>query len=127
MGDKRYDRETLKKQALAAIEKHKLFTIEDVVAFIGCARSTFYVYIPDKSDEHKEIEELMQRNRIELKISMRKKWFESDAPALQLALYKMIATQDERNALSMSRVDLTSGGDKITWNEVRTYDKPESE
>ncbi len=26
-----------------------------------------------------------------------------------------------------SKVDLTSGGDKITWNEVRTYDKPESE
>jgi uncharacterized protein YpmB len=24
-------------------------------------------------------------------------------------------------------VDVTSGGDKITWNEVRTYDKPESE
>jgi uncharacterized protein YpmB len=22
-------------------------------------------------------------------------------------------------------VDVTSGGDKITWNEVRTYDKPE--
>ena len=26
-----------------------------------------------------------------------------------------------------SKVDVTSGGDKITWNEVRTYDKPESE
>ena len=122
-----YNTATLKKQALEAIEKHKLFTIEDVVAFIGCARSTFYVYIPDKSDAHKEIEELMQRKRIELKISMRKKWFESDAPALQLGLYKLIATQEERSALSMKVVDVTSGGDKITWNEVRTYDKPESE
>ena len=69
----------------------------------------------------------MQRKRIELKISMRKKWFESDAPALQLGLYKLIATQEERSALSMKVVDVTSGGDKITWNEVRTYDKPESE
>ena len=46
------------------------------------------------------------------------------APALQLSLYKLIATTDERNALSMSKVDVTSEGLKITWNEVRTYDKP---
>ena len=69
----------------------------------------------------------MERNRIEVKTSMRSKWYKSEAPALQLSLYKLIATTDERNALSMSKVDVTSGGDKITWNEVRTYDKPESE
>jgi hypothetical protein len=27
----------------------------------------------------------------------------------------------------IDKKDVTSGGDKITWNEVRTYDKPESE
>jgi Zn-finger protein len=127
MADKRYDRETLKKQALEAIEKHKLFFIEDVCDYLPCHKDTFYQYIPVESDDRKEIDKLMQRNRIEVKTSMRSKWFKSDAPALQLALYKMIATQDERNALSMSKVDVTSGGDKITWNEVRTYDKPEKE
>jgi predicted DNA-binding transcriptional regulator AlpA len=122
-----YNTATLKKQALAAIEKHKLFFIEDVAAFLPCSRSTFYEHFSDKSDDRKEIDELLERNRIEVKTSMRSKWYKSEAPALQLSLYKLIATIDERNALSMSKVDVTSGGDKITWNEVRTYDKPEKE
>ena len=126
-GKMAYNTATLKKQALAAIEKHKLFFIEDVVAFIPCAKPTFYEHFPNESNDRKEIDELLERNRIEVKTSMRSKWYKSEAPALQLSLYKLIATTDERNALSMSKVDVTSGGDKITWNEVRTYDKPESE
>ena len=120
-----YNTATLKKQALAAIEKHKLFFIEDVAAFLPCSRSTFYEHFSDKSDDRKEIDELLERNRIEVKTSMRSKWYKSEAPALQLSLYKLIATTEERSALSMKSVDVTSGGDKITWNEVRTYDKPE--
>ena len=108
-----YNTAKLKKQAIAAIEKHKLFFIEDVAAFLPCARSTFYEHFSDKSDDRKEIDELLERNRIEVKTSMRSKWYKSDAPALQLSLYKLIATQDERSALSMSKVDVTSGGEKL--------------
>ena len=120
-----YNTATLKKQALAAIEKHKLYFIEDVVAFLPCGKTAFYEHFSNETNDRKEIDELLERNRIEVKTSMRSKWYKSEAPALQLSLYKLIATTDERNALSMSKVDVTSGGDKITWNEVRTYDKPE--
>ena len=122
-----YNTATLKKQALAAIDKHKLFFIEDVVAFLPCGKTAFYEHFANETNDRKDIDELLERNRIEVKTSMRSKWYKSEAPALQLSLYKLIATTDERNALSMSKVDVTSGGDKITWNEVRTYDKPESE
>ena len=122
-----YNTATLKKQALAAIEKHKLFFIEDVVAFLPCGKTAFYEHFPNETNDRKDIDELLERNRIEVKTSMRSKWYKSEAPALQLSLYKLIATTDERNALSMSKVDVTSGGDKITWNEVKTYDKPENE
>ena len=122
-----YNTATLKKQALEAIEKHKLFFIEDVVAFLPCGKTAFYEHFANETNDRKDIDELLERNRIEVKTSMRSKWYKSEAPALQLSLYKLIATTDERNALSMSKVDVTSGGDKITWNEVRTYDKPESE
>ena len=41
------------------------------------------------------------------------------------------AVQDSMNKLfgleAPKAVDVTSGGDKITWNEVKTYDKPEKE
>jgi len=108
-----YNTATLKKQALAAIEKHKLFFIEDVVAFIPCGKTAFYEHFANETNDRKEIDELLERNRIEVKTSMRSKWYKSEAPALQLSLYKLIATTDERNALSMSKVDVTSGGDKI--------------
>lgn len=125
-----YNTATLKKQALAAIEKHKLFFIEDVVAFLPCVKSVFYEHFPNESNDRKEIDELLERNRIEVKTSMRSKWYKSDAPALQLSLYKIIATQDERTALSMKAVDVTSGGDKIDNRIIIEHvdmSKPEKE
>ena len=122
-----YNTKDLLTKAKAAIEKHKLFFIEDVVAFLPCAKPTFYEHFPNESNERKEIDELLERNKVEIKTSMRSKWYKSEAPALQISLYKLICSQDERKAMSMQHNDVTSGGDKITWNEVRTYDKPESE
>ena len=45
-----YDRKKIFEQAKEAIEKYKLFFIEDVVAWLPIARSTFWEYYPDKSD-----------------------------------------------------------------------------
>lgn len=113
-----YNTKDLLKKALAAIEKNKLFFIEDVAAFLPCARSTFYEHFSDKSDDRKKIDELLERNRIEVKSSLRSKWYKSDAPALQLGLYKLICNTDERNALSMSKVDVTSGGEKLPAQQI---------
>lgn len=113
-----YNTATLKKQALAAIEKHKLFFIEDVVAFIPCAKPTFYEHFPNESNDRKEIDELLERNRIEVKTSMRSKWYKSEAPALQISLYKLICSDTERKAMSMQHNDLTSGGEKIPTQTI---------
>jgi len=37
-----YKTEELEKKSLEAIDKHKLFFIEDVVAFLPCDKTTFY-------------------------------------------------------------------------------------
>ena len=39
----------------------------------------------------------------------------------------ILAKMNPKKYGDSSKVDVTSGGDKITWNEVRTYHKPESE
>jgi hypothetical protein len=44
---------------------------------------------------------------------MRSKWYKSNAPALQMALMKLIATPEELRKLSMQYNDHTTGGDKI--------------
>ena len=97
-----YDRKKIFEQAKEMIVKHKLFFVEDIVAFLPCAKPTFYDFFPPESNELNELKELLETNRTELKVSMRSKWYKSNAPALQMALMKLIATPEELKKLSMS-------------------------
>ena len=63
------------------IVKHKLFFVDDIVAFLPCSKSSFYEFYPDGSDELDELKELLEQNRVTLKVSMRSKWYTSNAPA----------------------------------------------
>jgi len=108
-----YDRKKIFEQAKEMIIKHKLFFVEDIVAFLPIAKKTFYEYFPLESNESNELKELLETNRTELKVSMRSKWYKSNAPALQMALMKLICNDDERKMLSMQQTDITSGGEKI--------------
>lgn len=94
-----YDKNKVFEQAKEAIVKHKLFFIDDIVAFLPIAKSTFYEWKLEQSDELKE---LLNQNRTELKVSMRSKWYTSNAPALQMALMKLIASPEELRKLSMT-------------------------
>ena len=102
-----YDRIKIYDQAKEVIVKNKLFFIDDIVAFLPISRSTFYEWGFDKSDELKG---LLETNRTELKVSMRSKWYKSNAPALQMALMKLIATDEELRKLSMNHTDITTNG-----------------
>lgn len=107
-----YNRTEIFEQAKKVIVKNKLFFIEDIVAFLPCSKSTFYEFYPDGSDELDDLKGLLETNRIELKVSMRSKWYKSNAPALQMALMKLIATPEELRKLSM------------THNAVEEVEKP---
>ena len=96
-----YKTEDLFKTAIEQIKKHKLFFIEDIIAFLPCRKSTFYEHFPNDSDYYKKMFEELERNRTELKVSMRSKWYKSNAPALQMALMKLICTDEERKKLAM--------------------------
>jgi len=84
------------------IVKHKLFFVEDIVSFLPCAKPTFYDMFPPDSNQLNELKELLEVNRTTLKVSMRSKWYTSNAPALQMALMKLIATPEELRKLSMN-------------------------
>jgi hypothetical protein len=117
-----YDREKIYQQAKQAIEKHKLFFIDDIVAFLPIARSTFYEWGLDKSDELKE---MLDKNRTEIKTALRSKWYKSNAPALQLALYKLIASPDEHRSLQMNYQDVTSEGKQVNVISLGTGKNPD--
>jgi len=93
-----YKTEELEKQALEAIEKHKLFFIEDIVAYLPCDKKTFYNH---NLHEFPSIKDALLEVRTNLKVSMRSKWFRSENPTLQLALMKLLSNDQELRKLSM--------------------------
>ena len=106
-----YKTEELEKQALEAIEKYKLFFIEDIVSYLPCNKTTFYEH---KLNESNAIKDALTKVKTEIKVSMRSKWYKSDNPTLQMGLMKLIGTDEERKKLSQNHTDHTTGGEKIT-------------
>ena len=100
-----YKTEDLLKTAKEAIIKNRLIFIEDIIAFLPCHKSTFYEHFPNESDDYKTMFDMLETNRTTLKVSMRSKWYTSNAPALQMALMKLIATPEELRKLSMQFVE----------------------
>lgn len=96
-----YKTSNLLDKAKKAIKEHGLYFIEDVVAYLPCAKSTFYEHIPNESDNYKSIVELLEENRISDKVVMRKKWKDSDNATLQMGLMKLLSSDEERRRLSM--------------------------
>jgi len=100
-----YDKQKIFEQAKEMIVKHKLFFIEDIVAFLPCDKTTFYRFFEVDCNEYNELKGMLETNRTELKVSMRSKWYKSNAPALQMALMKLIANPEELKKLSMQFVE----------------------
>jgi hypothetical protein len=97
--------EELLKKALEAIEKYKLVFFSELVAYLPCSLSTLYEHFPDGSEGHKSIDLAIEKNKINIKTSMRAKWYQSDAPQLQIALMKILGTEEELRRLSMSKTE----------------------
>jgi hypothetical protein len=95
-----YSTKRLFETAMEKIAKHKLLFIEDIVSLLPCHKSTFYEHFPTESDEYKAMHDELEKNRTEIKISLRKKWFDSDNATTQIALYKLISTQKELKSLT---------------------------
>jgi hypothetical protein len=97
-----YKTDDLLKQSLAAIEKHKLFFIEDIVAYLPCSKETFYQHKLHESDALKSA---LLKVKTEIKVSMRSKWYKSENPTLQMGLMKLIASPEELKQLAMTHVE----------------------
>ena len=119
-----YKTEDLLKTAKEAIIKNRLIFIEDIIAFLPCHKSTFYEHFPNESDNYKTMFDMLETNRTTLKVSMRSKWYTSNAPALQMALMKLIATPEELKKLSMQFIESDNtnkniDAGKLTNDEIK--------
>jgi hypothetical protein len=100
-----YDRTKIYQQAIDLIDKKKLFFIEDVVSLLPCRKSTFYDLFPIDSNEMDTIKELLEKNKIEIKNGLRNKWYNGNNPLTQMALYKLIGTEEEYHRIASTKTE----------------------
>lgn len=117
-----YDREKLYTQAIKAIGDNNLFFIEDIITMLPCAKATFYEYFPSGSDELNNIKEMIEMNKVAQKVKMRKKWGDSDNATLQMALMKLISTDDERKRLAVSYIESKTTQTNVDLSGLSTDD-----
>ena len=102
-----YNKDKIYEQALSIIKEKNCLFMEQLMAYLPIVKQTFYDYYPIGSDEMDIIKGLIENNRVRTKHIMQNKWFKSDAPALQTALYKLIGTDEEADRLNGSRIKTT--------------------
>ena len=115
-----YSTEILKAKAIEAITRHSLLFVEDVCSYIGISKPTFYEHFKVDSNDFNELSDLLEKNKINLKIGMRKNWYEQKQNAtLQMALYKLCSTDTEHKKLQQNYTDLTTDGEKMQQQFVQ--------
>lgn len=103
-----FNYEKLKKKALAILEKHKdIYFFSDLAIELGVSRQYLYErgFSPDKDDALKEA---LENNKKFIKRGLRVKWYNNDNATTQVALYKLLADDEELKRLNNnSDINLT--------------------
>jgi hypothetical protein len=100
-----YDRVKIYEQAQQLIKDKKLFFIEDVVTLLPCNKTTFYEFFQVESNELNTIKELLDKNKIDVKNGLRNKWYNGNNPLTQMALYKLIGTEEEYHRIASTKTE----------------------
>jgi len=95
---KQYTKHELEKMSIEAIQKNKLFFIQDVIAYLPICSATFYNHELEKLET---IKDELTKVKVEIKVSMRNKWYKSHNATLQMGLMKLLSTDEELRKLSM--------------------------
>ena len=110
----KWKKQELEEMSIQAIKDHNITFITEVAAFLPIALSTFYEKGLEKSER---IKDAIANERLCLKAKLKKKWAESDNATLQVALFKIIADEQEWMRLSSKRHEVnTDNTGSITFN-----------
>jgi hypothetical protein len=119
------DRNKIFEQAKAAIIQHSLIFIEEVVSFLPISKPTFYEYFPVDSNDFNALKDLLNTNRVDIKVKLRNKWAESENPTLQISLYKLTSSEEELRRLSVAKQEVSGNeGQDLKFNISVTNNAP---
>lgn len=95
------DRDKVEAGAIKAIEENKLVFIGEIIPYIPIAKSTFYDWGLEKSDN---IRAALHNNRVDTKVKLRAQMFDSGNTSDRAMLYKLCGTQEERDILNNKQI-----------------------
>jgi hypothetical protein len=109
------DKQKLIDTCLKLIQEHNLFFITDLCAYLPFSHATFYNKGLDKIDTLKEA---LDKNKIDTKVRLLKKWEDSTNATLQMALMKLICSDEERKKLSMEYKEENHTGEIVITRRI---------
>jgi len=105
-----HKKEDMIKLSLDAIKDNNLVFVTEIFAFVPFSQATFYNH---KLEGLESIKKALDDNRVTTKAGMRKEWLKSTNATLQIALYKLLATNEEYDRLIQQKIDHTSDGEAM--------------
>lgn len=96
-----YNKDEIIQKALSAIEDEECVTIEEVLLFLPISKKTFYDW---ELHELNDLKEALQAMKVKLKKKMRRNWRNSENATLQIAEFKLISSDEERDKLNTQKV-----------------------
>lgn len=116
----------LEKKALKILEKNRdIYFFTDLAMELGYNRQYLYEvgFSPDKNDTLKEA---LENNKKYIKRGLRNKWYKNDNATTQVALYKLLANEDELARLN-NNIDLSVNGHNFNIVVADKHTKEELE
>jgi len=107
-----YNKTHIEQESITAIKENGLVFISEIFAYVPFSSATFYNHGLEKLESIKKV---LDDNKIKTCQSLKKKWFDSDNPTLQIALFKTICSDDNLRKLSQTYHDLSTDGEPLKF------------
>ena len=111
-----YKKQEIIDQCLEVLDNEIILFIEELVSFLPITKKTFYLW---KLHECDDIKNALQQSKINAKAKLRRNWMASENATLNVALYKLIADDEEHRKLSASYVPSADADQKPLKYEVK--------
>ncbi|MGL4558305.1 MAG: hypothetical protein ACRCV5_12425 [Afipia sp.] len=93
----RYSNSEIEQIALEIIKREKLVFISELTPLLPISHATFYNRGLDKSES---IKEALAANSLNMKRGLRHRWYAGENATTQIALYKLLGTDEEADRLN---------------------------
>ena len=95
-----YDKKKLHTAICDAIKENEICFLSDIPNYIGCSTRTIYNLFPVGGEDMEQIDELIDNQKAKKRVMLRKMLLKNGDSKALLALYRLVATPEERRALS---------------------------